>query len=94
MQKTIFGYTNYRYFVNNPHGETRWFSTRRQRDAAVDELICAADGAGLSDPHTAFRPVKKIARTDRALDWVRGLIGNGSVGGFDGMAHIWDSEEY
>lgn len=61
-QRTVFGYTNFRFYCSTPAGRTTWFLTRAERDAAREELIDSARTEGLSDPEGAFEPVTLTAR--------------------------------
>lgn len=75
-KRTLFGYTNFRYHVSDPHGRVTWFLTRKARDTRREKLIAEAREAGLSDPEGAFTCVKHHVRVDAsparhaALAWL------------------------
>lgn len=80
-QRTLYGYTNYRYFCSDPSGVTYWFLTKGERNAFHADHVAAARRDGLSDPEGAFKRVRftapkgcgeaRQARFDRIVELIK-----------------------
>lgn len=93
MQKKIYGYENSRYRISyQPHGECRWYMTRKERDAARESHIEHAKSAGLDDPEHNFRAVYRVIRTERQWAWLEELKSVGMVRESRGMMDLFGKD--